>query len=126
MRDAGRWRPEPPDHDHRGRGLVIIRQLATNVVVDRSPAGTQAGFRLPASAADPAPSPAPTGRARPHTAAPASAELHVHPQPGSGRAWNCAANPPLQLQLTPRSLAYRILTLTGLDNTLPVITDPAG
>ena len=46
--------------------------------------------------------------------------------PAAGGAWNCAANPPLQLQLTPRSLAYRILTLTGLDNTLPVITDPAG
>lgn len=33
---------------------------------------------------------------------------------------------PLQLQLTPRSLAARILTLTGLDNTRPVITGPAG
>jgi anti-anti-sigma regulatory factor len=30
------------------------------------------------------------------------------------------------LQLAPRSLAARILALTGLDTTLPVITDVAG
>jgi len=85
MRDFGRWRPEPPDNHHRGRGLAMIRAIATDVVIDPSPAGTQVRFRLPAPPPDPEP-PAPTRQPQPSTAAPpAPAQLHIDPQPDGGR-----------------------------------------
>jgi DNA-binding response OmpR family regulator/anti-sigma regulatory factor (Ser/Thr protein kinase) len=48
VRDSGRWRPEPPNNRHRGRGLVIIREIATDVVIDPTATGTGVRFRLPA------------------------------------------------------------------------------
>lgn len=86
VRDFGRWRPEPSNNCHRGRGLALIRQLATDVVIDPSPTGTQVRFRL--RALPPAP-PQPAGQVRevhPTPAAPpTSAKLHVHQQPDGGR-----------------------------------------
>jgi anti-sigma regulatory factor (Ser/Thr protein kinase) len=85
VRDFGRWRPEPTNNRHRGRGLALIRELATDVVIGSSPTGTQVRFRL---LAPPPPSPepsAPTAQAQPTPAAPpAPAELRVHQQPDGG------------------------------------------
>ncbi len=50
VRDFGRWRPEPTNNRHRGRGLALIRELATDVVIGSSPTGTHVRFRLPAPA----------------------------------------------------------------------------
>jgi anti-anti-sigma factor len=86
VRDFGRWRPEPSGNRHRGRGLVIIREIATDVVVEPSPAGTQVRFRLPPPPPDPPPAiRPPTRQAQPDATPPAPAELHVHPQPDGGR-----------------------------------------
>ncbi len=95
VRDFGRWRPEPANNSHRGRGLAMIREIATDVVVDPSATGTQVRFRLPAPSPDPEPppaeptirpTPAPTGQAQHTPAAPqAPAELHVHQEPDGGR-----------------------------------------
>jgi anti-anti-sigma factor len=83
VRDFGCWRPEPSSNRHRGRGLGIIRDIATEVVVEPSPTGTQVRFLVPAPSPDPAAPPAPP---RPTPAAsPTPAELHVHQQPGGGR-----------------------------------------
>jgi anti-anti-sigma factor len=183
MRDFGRWRPESPDrhhNHHRGRGLAILRELATDVVVNPSSQGTQVRFRLPAPGPTPEVEPlAPIRRPQPTSAAPsAPAELHIHPQPDGGQrlelrgeldlpaatalrerlletltrpgpatldlraltylssagiglviqAVQHAAERDLRLvlQLAPHSLAARILALSGLDTTVPVITDVAG
>jgi hypothetical protein len=53
VRDFGRWRPELPGNRGRGRGLAIIREIATDVVVDATADGTHVQFRLPAPAPDP-------------------------------------------------------------------------
>jgi anti-sigma regulatory factor (Ser/Thr protein kinase) len=53
VRDFGRWRPELPGTRGRGRGLAIIREIATDVVVDATADGTHVQFRLPAPAPDP-------------------------------------------------------------------------
>ena len=86
VRDFGRWRPEPSNNCHRGRGLALIRQLATDVVIDPSPTGAQVRFRL--RALPPAP-PQPTGQVQEVHPTPAvpptSAKLHVHQQPDGGR-----------------------------------------
>lgn len=67
-RDDGRWRPEPADNSHRGRGLLIIRAVSEETAVDHDDGGTTVRFRIvpgPASprAAAPAPPavPAPAG-----------------------------------------------------------------
>ncbi|HZG92190.1 MAG TPA: SpoIIE family protein phosphatase, partial [Pseudonocardia sp.] len=51
--DAGRWRPPPADPGFRGRGLALIRDLATDVVVEPGPEGTTVRFRMPAVPAPP-------------------------------------------------------------------------
>jgi serine/threonine-protein kinase RsbW len=38
--DQGTWRPPPADPGSRGRGLAIIRAVATTVDVDTGPGGT--------------------------------------------------------------------------------------
>ena len=53
VRDFGCWRAELPDNSHRGRGLAILRKLATGVVIDAGLAGTHVRFRLPAPSPDP-------------------------------------------------------------------------
>jgi anti-anti-sigma factor len=176
VRDFGCWRPEPSSNRHRGRGLSIIRDIATDVVVEPSPTGTQIRFLVPSPSPDPAAPPAP-----PHPApatSPTPTELHVHQQLGGGRRLELrgeldlttaatlrdpllgqlhapgpitldlraveylssagvgllidaaeyaeAQHLVLQLQLAADSLVARLLTLTGLDTTLLITTDPAG
>ena len=45
--DTGTWRTVPADPGHRGRGLTMIRALASDVVVDRAAAGTSVSFTVP-------------------------------------------------------------------------------
>jgi anti-anti-sigma factor len=56
VEDDGVWRPQPADRGHRGRGLELIRGLATHVEVGRTTgpdgaegSGTRVRFRLPAA-----------------------------------------------------------------------------
>jgi anti-anti-sigma factor len=51
VEDAGRWRPPPEDPGHRGRGLGVIRKVATDVELDAEPSGTRIAFRVPAGPA---------------------------------------------------------------------------
>jgi anti-anti-sigma factor len=63
----------------------MIRAVATDVVIDPSPAGTQVRFRRPAPPPNPEP-PAPTRPPQPtSTAPPVPAQLHIHAQPDGGR-----------------------------------------
>ncbi|WP_433803438.1 ATP-binding protein [Actinomycetospora sp. CA-084318] len=54
--DHGAWRTIPTDPGHRGRGLSLIRALASDVVLDAGPDGTTVSFTVPparrSSAAD--------------------------------------------------------------------------
>lgn len=61
VRDRGRWRPEPADKGHRGRGIEIIRELAADVVFERGPGGTAVDFRVPADRRRPPAGGEPTG-----------------------------------------------------------------
>jgi serine phosphatase RsbU (regulator of sigma subunit)/anti-sigma regulatory factor (Ser/Thr protein kinase) len=46
--DFGTWRPVPADPGFRGRGLMLIRELAQDVTVEPAPhGGTTVRFRLP-------------------------------------------------------------------------------
>ncbi|MFC4949151.1 ATP-binding protein [Pseudonocardia sp. GCM10023141] len=49
VRDRGRWRPPPADPELRGRGLILIRELADEVEIDQGAAGTSVlmRWRLP-------------------------------------------------------------------------------
>ncbi|MGQ0483649.1 MAG: SpoIIE family protein phosphatase [Pseudonocardia sp.] len=46
VRDWGSWRPAPSENGHRGRGLAMIRALATDVSVDTRGPGTRLRFTL--------------------------------------------------------------------------------
>lgn len=50
--DGGRWRPPPADPGYRGRGIALIRELAQDVDIEPSEAGTTVRFRLPATPVD--------------------------------------------------------------------------
>ncbi|MCD2185687.1 SpoIIE family protein phosphatase [Actinomycetospora soli] len=45
--DHGAWRAIPTDPGHRGRGLSLIRALASDVVLDAGPDGTTVSFTVP-------------------------------------------------------------------------------
>jgi anti-anti-sigma factor len=45
--DRGVWRRAAPDPGHRGRGLMLIRALATDVVVEGGSTGTAVTFTIP-------------------------------------------------------------------------------
>jgi anti-anti-sigma factor len=49
VRDEGRWRPEPADNSHRGRGVALIRALAGHFDLDRGADGTSLTFELAAA-----------------------------------------------------------------------------
>ncbi|HXT45027.1 MAG TPA: SpoIIE family protein phosphatase [Pseudonocardiaceae bacterium] len=178
VRDFGRWRRERANNFVRGRGLMIIRELGVDVVVESSPAGTDVRFRVPAPLPDPGPemgTPASVGQPQPDAAPAVPAELRVHQETAGGRRLEFrgeldldsatrlngplldqlhAPGPvildlravdylssagvgllidavqraavhdlPVQLQLTPDSLAARVLALTGLEHTVPLVTD---
>jgi GAF domain-containing protein/integral membrane sensor domain MASE1/anti-sigma regulatory factor (Ser/Thr protein kinase) len=46
VRDFGRWRAEPEDNHPRGRGIALIRGVATDVVLEGEDSGTTVRFRL--------------------------------------------------------------------------------
>lgn len=52
--DTGSWRLPPADPGYRGRGLAVIRAVATDVEIEPGAAGSRVAFRVP---------PAPTGTA---------------------------------------------------------------
>jgi anti-anti-sigma factor len=56
--DNGRWRPEPANNSHRGRGVPMIRALAGAVSLDGTEHGTHVRFTLPGPGRK-APAPAP-------------------------------------------------------------------
>lgn len=184
VRDFGCWRPERANNFHRGRGLMIIREIGVDVIVDPGPAGTEVRFRLPAAPPDLLPaapaepmSPALPRQTKRDRTVPVRAELHVHAEPGGGRrielrgeldldsaatlrvalldqlhapgpvtldlrsvdylssagvgllvdavAHAAKHHITLQFQLTPRSLAARVLALTRLEHTVPLLVDAA-
>lgn len=47
VRDYGTWRPQPEDPGDRGRGLALIKALATEVSLNRRSNGTEVAFTLP-------------------------------------------------------------------------------
>jgi PAS domain S-box-containing protein len=47
VRDRGAWREAAADPGHRGRGLLLIRALADDVVVEGGPDGTVVTFAVP-------------------------------------------------------------------------------
>jgi anti-anti-sigma factor len=57
--DHGRWRPEPSDNNHRGRGLHIIRALSRDVHLAPSDTGTTVDFHLASPALPDAATPPP-------------------------------------------------------------------
>ncbi|NMO93814.1 SpoIIE family protein phosphatase [Actinomycetospora sp. TBRC 11914] len=46
VRDHGAWREAPTDPGHRGRGLLLIRAVASDVVVQGGPDGTAVTFTV--------------------------------------------------------------------------------
>jgi anti-sigma regulatory factor (Ser/Thr protein kinase)/anti-anti-sigma regulatory factor len=83
--DDGDWRPPPADRGHRGRGLELIRALATDVEVGRTPdgaggdgAGTTVRFVVRAAPPQVGPPPHPAPRQQPDDGA---ARLQVHEGP---------------------------------------------
>jgi serine/threonine-protein kinase RsbW len=47
VRDYGCWRPEPADPGFRGRGLLMIRNLAHDAEIRKEPDGTTVRMRWP-------------------------------------------------------------------------------
>ncbi|WP_233225788.1 SpoIIE family protein phosphatase [Amycolatopsis sp. CA-126428] len=46
VRDDGRWRREPADNSHRGRGIAIIKALSEEFGIDHGGEGTAVRFRI--------------------------------------------------------------------------------
>jgi anti-anti-sigma factor len=58
VRDEDRWRPEPADRGHRGRGLDMIREVSEDMRMRRGRTGTHVRFEIPPpSPHSPAPEP---------------------------------------------------------------------
>jgi anti-anti-sigma factor len=111
--DFGHWRPPPPDNRHRGRGLHIVREIATDVTIDSSPNGTHVQFQLPAPPPAP-PLPEPILPA-PHTPVVPSvpAELHIHPESDGGRRLELRGELDLAAATTLRDTLLKALTSPG-------------
>ncbi|MBN9790011.1 hypothetical protein DMP17_15585 [Pseudonocardia sp. TMWB2A] len=89
--DTGRWRPPPPDPGYRGRGLQMIRAIATTAEIDTAGRGTVVRMRItpdphtPAVAQQPAPPVRPSpGRRR--------TELHDDGRSGDARRLTLAGD----------------------------------
>jgi anti-anti-sigma factor len=73
VHDDGRWRPEPANNSHRGRGIAIITALAQEFGIDHDERGTTVRFRLAAEPSEtPEASPAAPAWPVPESAAPAN------------------------------------------------------
>ncbi|MDQ7810842.1 SpoIIE family protein phosphatase [Amycolatopsis sp. A133] len=72
VHDDGRWRPEPADNSHRGRGIGIIKALSDQFAIEHHDDGTAVRFAL-------SPDPAREREARPAAApdVPAPANVSV-------------------------------------------------
>ncbi len=46
VRDDGRWRPEPAENSHRGRGIGIMKALSAEFDIDHDDHGTAVRFRI--------------------------------------------------------------------------------
>ncbi|KDN22658.1 SpoIIE family protein phosphatase [Amycolatopsis rifamycinica] len=68
VRDDGRWRPEPAENSHRGRGIGIMKALSAEFGIDHDDRGTAVRFRIrPDPAAAPEDKPVvPEGAASPN------------------------------------------------------------
>ncbi|MEU7474741.1 SpoIIE family protein phosphatase [Lentzea sp. NPDC042327] len=66
--DRGRWRPQPADRGHRGRGLDMIRKLSDTVDLSAGEEGTTIRFHVPLVPLESTPDVKPG--ARPHHAPP--------------------------------------------------------
>jgi anti-anti-sigma factor len=120
VRDFGRWRPPAAGSSHRGRGLAMIQELATNVVVDPSSTGTRVCFCLPAEPADSKPPAA--GRQLPtHPVMPTPAVMQVHPESDAGRRLEFRGELDLAATTTLHDALLQQLSTPG-----PVILDLRG
>ncbi|QFZ19516.1 SpoIIE family protein phosphatase [Saccharothrix syringae] len=70
VRDHGRWRPEPADKGHRGRGIQIIRTVAQRVGFHRGEDGTTVEFDMALEQGAAEPGTVKPGTVKPGTAAP--------------------------------------------------------
>ncbi|MFB9684543.1 SpoIIE family protein phosphatase [Amycolatopsis plumensis] len=59
VHDNGRWRPEPADNSHRGRGIAIITALSEQFRIDHDDHGTTVRFTIAAAAPETEPAPVP-------------------------------------------------------------------
>lgn len=113
VRDFGHWRPAAPDNRHRGRGLHIVREIATDVTVDSSPDGTQVQFQLPAPPpAPPLPEPILPTLHTPFVP-PVPAELLLHSEPDGGRRLELRGELDLVAATTLRDTLLEALTGPG-------------
>lgn len=58
--DDGTWRAPAVDRGHRGRGLDLVRAIASDVELTPGPGGTRLRFSVPVAAARPGPATPPT------------------------------------------------------------------
>jgi len=113
VRDFGAWRPTPPNNHHRGRGLLIVREIATDVTVNPSPHGTHVQFRLPAPLPNSPPPEPILSVSRVPALSPAPAQLHVHPESDRGRRLELRGELDLTAATTLRDPLFRALTGAG-------------
>ncbi|MDX3188104.1 SpoIIE family protein phosphatase [Streptomyces sp. MN03-5084-2B] len=59
VHDNGRWRPEPADNGHRGRGIAIMTAVSERFGLDHDDHGTTVRFTMATAAPDTASAPAP-------------------------------------------------------------------
>jgi anti-anti-sigma factor len=113
VRDFGCWRPEPPNNSHRGRGLLMVREIATDVTVEPSANGTHVQFRLPAQLLNP-PLPEPTlPVSRTPMVSSAPAQLSVHAEADGGRRLELRGELDLAAATTLRDGLLKALTVPG-------------
>jgi anti-anti-sigma factor len=111
--DFGQWRPEPPDNRHRGRGLAIVRKIATDVTVEPGAASTRIQFRVPAPPPNP-PLPEPILPTSPVAVVSSEpAQLHVHSEADGGRRLELRGELDLAAATTLRDSLLQALTVPG-------------
>jgi anti-anti-sigma factor len=113
VRDFGHWRPAFPDNSHRGRGLLIVREIATDLTVSPSADGTHVQFRLPAPPHHPSfPEPI-QPILRVPVVSPVPAQLIVNPRSDGGRHLELRGELDLAAATTLRDGLLKALTGTA-------------